>query len=491
MLSADSADFLKAQHTSTTYSLHSTEKPLLIMATSKCTICGKDTTTQCSVCKAAPYCSAVCQKKDRPFHALLCDKYQPFIHTRPTATEEDKTDGDVLPVAYKMAILFPATSDTPQLIWLKVHTQSWFDREFEEVEDPKWHFYQNPICDLLNYMECPRATPHTRNGRDLDIYMGDGQVWKEPITQSLLTLTAGYGPVKPEGFLSLPGYWAGDLVVVKVTKERVEHSEDGTTKVEVLHGDVNLADFRAAFDYLTRYYNIFESANPNPYYIRQPGRWVKAVKICCSGEMKFEHKNKYTEVSISRHHPLFSHSDAVSGISKHLGFPLLVKRLQSNPQWKKLMENLPKNSSFDPEENPEWLYLVLDVEVESKKWGSWLGHWDMRVDPTVLVARKDMKDLTIHQVEALVSFSKTVVEWEMDDAARKEAEQGADADDTYYSDYEDGDELAHIPSQKVRREFLEEYLLSDKFEKFFEEFKQEKLAEGDATWSDAIVPSKS
>ena len=35
-----------------------------------------------------------------------------------------------------------------------------------------------------------------------------------------------------------------------------------------------------------------------------------------------------------------------------------------------------------------------------------------------------------------------------------------------------------------------EYLLSEKFANFFEKFKQEKLAEGDATWAGATVPRK-
>ena len=39
----------------------------------------------------------------------------------------------------------------------------------------------------------------------------------------------------------------------------------------------------------------------------------------------------------------------------------------------------------------------------------------------------------------------------------KEAEPDADSDDAYYSDYENPDTLAHIPTQKVRKEFLEGY----------------------------------
>jgi hypothetical protein len=193
--------------------------------------------------------------------------------------------------------------------------------------------------------------------------------------------------------------------------------------------------------------------------------------------MKFEGRKKYTEVAISRSHPLFSYGDGTSSISKHLGFQFLVKKPPSNPDW-------PKLPGIGLYENPEICNLMIGVEVRSTHWSFPEQQWDKGLGPTVLMTRKDMKDLTVHQVEALVCFSKTVLKEEMIGIKPKEAEPDAD------SDYENPDTLAHIPTQKVRKEFLEEYLLSDKFANFFEEFKQEKLAEGDTTWAGATVPRK-
>jgi hypothetical protein len=176
--------------------------------------------------------------------------------------------------------------------------------------------------------------------------------------------------------------------------------------------------------------------------------------------MKFNGKKKYTEVAISRHHKLFSGNDGTSSIANHLGFPLIVKKLQHNPEWVMRMKQVPKNSTFSPYENSEAYNLMIDIEVKSKGWGFAdikRRMWDKGLNPTVLVARKDMKDLTTNLVEALVRFSETVLWQEMGNIRMKEAVHLSDADDAYHSDYEAADEEAHIPTQKARRKFLEEY----------------------------------
>jgi hypothetical protein len=248
--------------------------------------------------------------KDRSLHKILCNKYTDFLETRPIPTDNDKKYGDALPVTYKLAILFPATSQTPELIWLKIHTRSEFDSLSETEEDPAYYFYQTVYYDLKNRMESPRAMPHSRNGQDLNIYMGGHCFGQDPTTQPLLTLNAGYGLSEYGSIAVAP--WAGNLVVVNMMMERRTHPDFGAYRKE-LHDDVNLLDFRYAFDYLTRNNYIFESPKPNPYFICKEGRWFKAVKICCSGDIIFERKSRYTEVAISRYHPLFSSNDGTSG----------------------------------------------------------------------------------------------------------------------------------------------------------------------------------
>jgi hypothetical protein len=457
------------------------------MVLDKCTICGKAATNKCSRCKSAAYCSVDCQRTDQPLHKLLCNQYLNFLQTRPVATDDDKQPGDVLPPKYKLALLFPAKADHPQLIWVKVQIRSEHDEEDSEEENPTYDYWQWCTEDLSNYMKFPRAMNHTRNGQDLDIYMGESCFGEDPITQSLLTLNAGY---RSSEYGSLhPTPWAGNLIVFNMTKELLQHPKYGEHDKE-LHNDATLSDLRYAFDYLTRNNYIFEATQPNPYVIRKEGRWFKAVKVSCSGDMVFEGKKKYVEVAISRYHPIFTQgNDGKSSISTHLGFPLLVKKICPNPNWVDRMNKLPKESRFSPYENPE-MCIMINVEVQSKHWRCLEEQWDKGLDPTVLVARQDMKDLTTHQVEALVHYSREVLEDEMGHVSLREMEQDPNAEDAYYSDYDEADIEAHIPSQKVRKEFLEEYLLSNKFAEFFEEFKQTKLAGGDMTWADATFPAK-
>lgn len=124
--------------------------------------------------------------------------------------------------------------------------------------------------------------------------------------------------------------------------------------------------------------------------------------------MKLDGKKKYTEVLISRYHPSFKKDGGKSGISKHLGFPLLLKRILLNPNWRMKMVKLPRNEQFSPLENTEALCLMIDVEATSKHWRFAPNLWDKGLDPTVLVARRDMKDITAKQIEVLCDLSATL-----------------------------------------------------------------------------------
>jgi hypothetical protein len=81
----------------------------------------------------------------------------------------------VLPPIYKLAILFPAESDTLKLIWQKLHTRSESDEE--ESRD---HYWENSTDHPMSHIEDSRAMSYTRNGRDLDIYMGEHCHWSRP-----------------------------------------------------------------------------------------------------------------------------------------------------------------------------------------------------------------------------------------------------------------------------------------------------------------------
>jgi hypothetical protein len=115
--------------------------------------------------------------------------------------------------------------------------------------------------------------------------MGGHCIGSEPTTKSLLTLNVGYSSSEYGSIAVAP--WAGNLVVVNMTVR----PDLGGVDQDFHHG-VNLSDFRYAFDHLTRDNYIFDSPNPNPYFIRKEGRWFKAVKIYCSGDVQFGGKKK-------------------------------------------------------------------------------------------------------------------------------------------------------------------------------------------------------
>jgi MYND finger len=494
------------------------------MTQDKCTVCGKDTNTQCSRCKAAYYCSIQCQEKDRELHRLLCSKYQEFLATRPIPKEDDKKKGDVLPVAYKAAILFPADFEIPQLIWLTVHTSSSFDPDHEKKEVAWYHYEEYVLADLGKFMGLPKGMAHKREGRELKVYMGDNAFALGPVTKSLLTLNAGYTNNDHNAISSAP--WAGNLVVVNATTrkvrirslyESIEDSDDDRMDIDdqesdtddldsdsddedsesaeyfdrEAHNDVSLTDLRYAFDYLTRENYIFESDKENKFVIRKPDRWFKAVKVHCDGARKFDGKPKYTEVIISRRHPMFMRPSGLSSISKHLGFPLLLKRLQPNPEWETKADKFRRDErrSFGEGENEATSCLMIDVEVTSRHWRWAPEIWDKGMDYTCLVARKDMKDLTAHQVQVLCSYCKLVVAERMSVITQMISDGNLDGDQSDIEKKLD-DFDAHFPSPRTRRKLIKQYLLSDKFAKYFEKYKQKKFSKGDATWDNATLPLK-
>ena len=458
------------------------------MALDKCTICGKATSNKCSRCRAAAYCSGVCQKNDFALHKLLCGQYQAFLATRPVPTEEDISSGDSKPITYKAAILFPMDSNHPKLIWLKVQIRSEYESDCEEEEFPEYHHWEDLQKSLSDYMEWGQPMPHSRNGQDLKVYMAETAFGAYPLTQSLLKLNAGYDAREHGSLAAAP--CAGNLVLVNFTTSIVEHPTEPECydpAEKEAHNDVNLADLRYAFDYLTRRNYIFELDKPNPYVIRNPGRWFKAVKISCDGDIKLDGKKKFTEVSIHRHHPIFRHDDGESGISKHLGFTLLVKRIPPNPDWPDKMMRLPRSQRFHPYENHAAVSLMINVDVASKHWRFAPEIWDKGADPMVLVARKDMKDLTAHQVEVLADYCQHEVLWNMGVVTERYMEGGSGGEDIYWViDKETGE--PRIPFPKTRQKFLDKYLVFDKFAEYFEEFKKKKIAEGDAAWATAVVP---
>jgi len=81
---------------------------------------------------------------------------------------------------------------------------------------------------------------------------------------------------------------------------------------------------------------------------------------------------------------------------------------------------------------------------------------------SVLVARKDGKDVSVQQVEALVRFCRDGLLGGMIEVGGK--------------------------GEEARAEFVREFMCRGKFEDFFEGMKKRRILKGDETWGYAFSP---
>lgn len=233
---------------------------------------------------------------------------------------------------------------------------------------------------------------------------------------------------------------------------------------------MTLADLRYAFEFMSERNTIFESAKPNKYYIRTANEWMKAVKISCSGDMAFMGKQKYREVAVRRRHSIFYDNveSLISNIPKQMGFALRVKEMDIDRSWYHRIE---PEMDFDPCSNPESADLMINMDVanEDQRWGDppaqWLHDHDRNL--TALVVRDDRKDLTIHQVEALIKYIEDVVVQTIGEAGPIDEQQS---------------------NLQLRQHVVDSVLLSNKFRDFFNTLKQKKIEAGDESWAGAVFP---
>lgn len=155
---------------------------------------------------------------------------------------------------------------------------------------------------------------------------------------------------------------------------------------------------------------IFEADKPNNFVIRNKADWVDAVKVSCSGEVKFLGKAKYRHVEITIDHPIFTTYDDTSSISKHMGWQLLAKKCHFSPDWISKFDSEP---SFDPFYNAEALYPLANTKLTAPngRFGM-IGfpRWDNGQDPTILFVRRDKKYITEVKVETLSYYCRWVTQ---------------------------------------------------------------------------------
>lgn len=426
------------------------------MAVDKCCICGGDGRKQCGTCKSINYCSINCQKKDWPLHKLLCAKFKPFIEVGPPLNPVLEANA-----TYKLAILFAVKSIHPELIWVKCLNETLCDDGITP-----YYEYENIQSGLKDRLPFARPMPSSRYGHMLQTYMDDDAIGRTPPNGCYRFLNAGYQEVDLSIASIGPSRFCGDLVVFRcrqkltpVTKSLEEGEFD-----DIAHDNITLADLRHVFEFMTAENSIFDTDNKTPFYIRTRGEWIKAVKISCSGDMKFMGKPKYREVAVRSSHAIFSPRAQVdiSKISEQMGFPLLVQKMEIDRSW---YHKATSDPAFDPCENGEVIFLMRNLDVNSKlyEWGTVAQKWDNGIDHTALVVRKDKKDLIPQQIEVFIQYIKDEI--------------------IEYIWREDGDDEMRY-SRALRQNLIDMFMTSGKFAKFFENFQDEKVKSGDASWAD-------
>jgi len=186
-------------------------------------------------------------------------------------------------------------------------------------------------------------------------------------------------------------------------------------------------------------------------------------------------------MQVSKNDGIYS-SGAVSEITEHMGIPLVLQKRPRDPAWASKANAAMKDRSMpDPDENGKACFLMLSTNTDpdleggvGKTWGlPDTMEWDCGLEGSVLVVRKDGKDISSHQVEALVCYCQKLA------TEMVEGEGAAGLSEEEWMEYDEETE---------RKKFIEEKMCQTKFEKFSKELKRKKIEEGDGSWDAEISP---
>ncbi|KAG4422327.1 hypothetical protein IFR04_004479 [Cadophora malorum] len=401
------------------------------MTLNKCTICDKETANKCAKCKSAAYCSQECQKLDFPLHKLLCSKMSTFLEHNPRPTDA------------VLALLFPVESMNPELFWIK---------------KTSGYEFINSSPGMKKYIEDAHMGQNTSRGdHKLEVFMGEGSYGREKANLCISRLMHGYQWTDSGNVVSL-AKWVGNIVVLRST---------GSGRIcQDAYGDVTVADLRFALDFICHGVQLYEAEDVNKFFVRDEKLWMKGVKISCSGDMALLGQSQFRDVLVSRYNDICTRSrhQPTSTISGHMGFELMVMKCG----WHQIIREASKSGMKGLAHSPQVPYLMLNAapDVDNGNWGvADPEKWGTGIDPTVLIVRKDMGDITAQQIEALVAYCKDVLHAAM----KGNAEHGCRSTDE-------------------RKAIVNQYMTLDKFRMFFETFKKKKINGGDESWTDAALP---
>lgn len=334
-----------------------------------CSMCNRAATKLCARCSSSRYCSQECQKADWPTHKLLCESFKDFA-TPPKGY-------------FKRAILFPADSENPKFIWVDSH----------------WEMHDGGK-ELLSAKDEPRDSGCWLGFRDNKIRL---RRLKHVIVIAARSMFISDG-------------LATNASILKATNGLMDYPWNGAV---VVYGDrytvsnpihLDMMDFRDIVDYFMWYGREQGKATPKAGI-----RSVTGVKIACKGDLAVFGAKKFQTVQVPRQHPVFAAPSC--HIPSLIGLPISVRRLPPHSAWRSGNEI---STAFM---NPQATYLHLNADKDSDEWG-WAPMSSQNSVGTVLVVRRDGKDLSPLHMEALCEFCQFEVGEAFED--QMEAEKDRD-----------------------------------------------------------------
>jgi hypothetical protein len=358
-------------------------------------------------------------KDDEHTHTLLCASFAAFNKVRPTKTAV-------------LALYFPITTygekglSAPKIVWVDPqHEMHMVERKTGgsiKYTDPLKY---DPV--ELEFTDQPNLS-NPVGGSDFNIYKN----YAKNFTLIHPIVLYARDAFNFDG--SRP-----NLTLIEIAREQLRFGWYGPLILYSMYSsessecqDVTLSDLRSFLDFCKVYEssagglmdsfrtnNFIELEMTNPSLFAtmllqfSRNRTSQGVEITCEGDKIHLKMDQFMAVAVPVAHPIFDDVNNDNGlivefgateVSQMIQLPLLVRRILPDKRWN-------KQKGFKPTMycNPVAVYLKLETEIQSLKWGfPDTGGPEGQIYGRVLVVREDQLAITPRQVEAVCAYFKKV-----------------------------------------------------------------------------------
>ncbi|KAE8441955.1 hypothetical protein EG329_004122 [Mollisiaceae sp. DMI_Dod_QoI] len=424
---------------------------LFDMASTKCIVCNMgekpgSNVIKCDYCRHGTYCSSPCQEQDWVVHKLVCPHYVALFEASPHP-----------PPSHKVVIILPESDAKPQFMWMpfKAGTGDQAGRLVPDLRVLGREYSQGKQYAVSEILQIVNGS-NPRFTTDHDVVMIGCELAAVPGRHN----TCINGVMNKRA----PAYWKGPHIILAQSK-----CWEGIFRNTTLHDLRITVDFLKTHDcrgrnepfdddFIKR--GMYEKASFGEVMSKGTSKeMVKGVVISCLGDRNFLGRDHYTAVEVKKDHPAFSVN--CTKISGAMDLLLVTFMVPADPLWR---DQTTATLGYNPWENIEVTFMHLDVSAVDKLWG-WANRreWDIRIG-SVLVVRKDRKDITVHQVEALSRYCVNVIRPAMEAEIKLEDEREAK-----------GQEMSAYEKRSARRMIIQKIMCQPAFDGYFVSMKKKKL----------------